>query len=413
MDKLHYEEMVSRLDELIRAGAIQKRRIYLFGHCNATEELADLLLDGGFPVAAILDNNEAKHGKHYRGIRIAAPQVIREEKEQEKVMVCIAARAYAAMVDQLKRLGYHGQVEKLADYNTYAEYSLSPGTVGRKHQRAERGKDSLRRLKNKYPGAFLFLCPFSALGDVCFTMSYLPYFMEKRKIAKCVIVVIGNACSQVVRLFGRYPVEVFEQREMDETVQAALYLGETQVFIPHQDRPYVVNLSKALYVRQIPLDKIYCCGVFGLPASTKPYPPVYLQPYGRKEEIKPGRSVILSPHAKSVTALNEKIWKQIVAYYQDRGYVCYTNTAGNEEPLPGTIPISPPILQMQSAVERAGTFIGLRSGLCDVIREASCRKIALYPDYQYCDTKWKAIDMYRLEGWENIMVGEEFEWNGI
>ena len=50
--------------------------------------------------------------------------------------------------------------------------------------------------------------------------------------------------------------------------------------------------------------------------------------------------------------------------------------------------ICPDILEIQSLVELAGVFIGIRSGLCDVIREADCRKIALYPDYCYCDTKW-------------------------
>ena len=84
--------------------------------------------------------------------------------------------------------------------------------------------------------------------------------------------------------------------------------------------------------------------------------------------------------------------------------------AGDERALPGTIPISPAVSEIQSVVEWAGTFIGIRSGICDVLREASCRKVALYPDYNYCDTKWKAIDIYRLEGWENIVVGEGFKW---
>lgn len=78
----------------------------------------------------------------------------------------------------------------------------------------------------------------------------------------------------------------------------------------------------------------------------------------------------------------------------------------------GTIGISPRIAQMQSVAQRAGTFIGIRSGLCDVIRYARCRKIALYPDYNYSDTKWKAIDMYAIDGWENIAVKEDFVWNG-
>ena len=71
---------------------------------------------------------------------------------------------------------------------------------------------------------------------------------------------------------------------------------------------------------------------------------------------------------------------------------------GEEEPLEGTLGISPTIGQVQSVVEWAGTFVGIRSGLCDVIREASCQKVALYPDYNYCDTKWKAIEMYGLKG---------------
>ena len=56
--------------------------------------------------------------------------------------------------------------------------------------------------------------------------------------------------------------------------------------------------------------------------------------------------------------------------------------------------------------EYMGTFIGIRSGICDVLKEARCRKVALYPDYHYSDTRWKAMDMYALDGWENIAVKE-------
>lgn len=217
---------------------------------------------------------------------------------------------------------------------------------------------------------------------------------------------IGKACAEVVQLFGDYQVNVFTQKEMDETIQAALYRKETNIFIPHQDRPYVVNLSKVLYSKCIPLEQIYCCGVFGLPASTKPYSPTCFIPYSAPEQIIPGKTVILSPYAKSVTALKADVWKAIVYHYKNKGYLCYTNTVGEEEPLPDTLPIRPSLSEMKSVVERAGTFIGIRSGLCDVIREASCKKIALYPDYYYCDTRWKAIDMYAIKGWENIVVRE-------
>lgn len=409
MDRLHYEEMVSNLDRLIEEHAIQNRTIYLFGHCNATEELADLLLDRGFAVEAILDNNTVKHGMVYRGISVRAPQEILREKG-ENVIVCIVARAYAAMAAQLERLGYQGSVRKLVDYNSYADYSLSEGTLSRMTLRRQRGEQLFSELAQKYPDSFWFLCPFSALGDIYIMMSYLPHFMKKRGIEKCVVGVIGNACVQVARLFDICPVEVFSQKDMDEMIQAALYRQDEHTFIPHQDRPYVVNLSKALYNKKISLEQMYCCGVFGLPRDTQPYDPMNFAEYPDLEAIPEGRAVILSPYAKSVTALPAAVWEHVVSHYKGQGYQCFTNVAGEEKPLEGTIAISPLISEMKSVVERAGTYVGIRSGLCDVLKCVNARKVALYPDYNYSDTKWKAIDIYALDGWENIVVKGEQIW---
>ena len=45
MDKIYYAKMIESFKELENTEAIQGKQIYLFGHCNATEELADLLLE--------------------------------------------------------------------------------------------------------------------------------------------------------------------------------------------------------------------------------------------------------------------------------------------------------------------------------------------------------------------------------
>ena len=94
--------MTENLEQLVRENAIQNKKIYLFGHCNATEELADLLLARGFLIQGILDNNPGKQGKKYNGIPIYPPQSALED-QTDKVIVCIAARAYAAMARQLDR----------------------------------------------------------------------------------------------------------------------------------------------------------------------------------------------------------------------------------------------------------------------------------------------------------------------
>lgn len=410
MDRLHYEEMLLNLDSLIQKNRIQGKTVYLFGHCNATEELAGLLMERGISLEAILDNNTEKQGKRFRGIAVQAPETILSE-EPEGTVVCIVARAYAEMADQLKRLGYQGIVYRLVNYNSYAEYSLSEETIVRKKMRVEKGTCLLCDMERRHPGCFRVLCPFSALGDIYLTMSYLPRFLERRRLWSrgadgCVIGVIGKACAGVVEIFGNYRIEVLDQGEMDYIVQAVLYTRDSGSFIAHQDRPYAINLHKALYVKCIPLEQIYCCGVFGLPAGIEACGPICLHPYGKLEQIENGRAVVFSPYAKSVTELPDALWERIVDSYLKRGYQCFTNVTGAERPLANTLPISPAISEIQSVVERAGTFIGIRSGICDILKEARCRKVALYPDYNYCDTKWKAIDMYALNGWENIVIND-------
>lgn len=412
MDRSHYEEMVSNLDKLDDTKILRSKNIYLFGHCNATEELVNLLIEKNFDVKAILDNNAAKHGKTCRGIPIVPPQAVLEE-EAEKTIICIVARAYAAMNAQLRELGFAGDVVKLVDYNSYAEYSLSDDTLLRKRQRLERGIHRKEELEQRYPGYFKIFCPFYALGDVFLAMSYMPYFAKKRGICaeKIVYCVIGNACGQVVSLFGADKrVERFSQKDMDELVQACLYMEDANSFIAHQDRPYVVNLHRALYIKCIPLEVIYRCGVFGLPVDTEPVKPENLQIYPGLGHIEKGNAVVFSPYAKSVAKLPEAVWSEIVSDYRARGYQCFTNIAGQEKPLDGTRGISPALTQLQSLVEWAGVFVGIRSGLCDILRYANCDKTALFPDYNYSDTQWKAIDMYSIDGWRNLIVKDDFVW---
>ncbi len=409
MDKAHYEEMCENLKNMIQRGTLADKKIYLFGHCNATEALADTLMEKEIPVCAILDNNEEKQKISYRNIPITAPRAILSEAPGSSA-VCIAARAYEAMSRQLRSMGYSDPIYKMTEYDSYAEYSLSEETIRRKRERLERGLTRQNKLSKQYPGLMKIFCPFNALGDVCFAMSYLPYFLAARRCGGCVVCVIGDACAQVVKLFGEDPVEIFSQKEMDEIIQAALYTEDRYSFIAHQDRPYVVNLHKALYQKCIPLEQIYCCGVFGLPKETEPRRPARWEPYAEIDRIPKGRSVILSPYAKSVTALPQDVWRQIVDDYRSRGFSCFTNVTGDEKALDGTLPVSPRLAEAQPLVEHAGAFVGIRSGLCDVLRYADCEKTALYPDYNYCDTKWKAIDMYALEGWTNLVVKDGFVW---
>ena len=406
MDRQHYEEMVENLDELERLLELKKTTIFLFGHCNASEELAKLLMDKGYPVEAFLDNNVNKQGTRWNDIPIVSPQCL-AGKKQGSTVVFIVARAYEEMVKQLRRLGYSGRIEKLVEYNSFAEYSLSEETRERKQERLQQGMDLLERMKQKYPGCFRIYCPFAALGDVSFAMSYLPYFLKERSVSDFVVCVIGSACASVVAMYGVENIECVTQKEMDLQVQAVIYTQDRDAFIAHHDRPYVQTVYKALYIKKIPLEQLYRCGVFGLPDEVQPHRPSNLSVFLERSLMPKGKTVILSPYAKSVTNISDAYWEQLVSYFQEQGYVLYTNVTETEKELQGTRRLEVPLNQIQSVVEHAGFFVGIRSGLCDVLRWAECKKIALYPDVYYSDTNWKMEEIYYLNEWNNVVITEK------
>ena len=418
MEKILYLEMLNNLDNTDEELCLSEKRIFLFGHCNATLELIDLLEKKGLRAAAILDNSDAKQGLDYKGIFVIRPEKIigmPGDGPDDDSVVLITSRFYPSMLAQLRELGYEGPVRKIIDYNSYADYSLSDDTVTRMKKRERYGYGLLKRLSEKYEGFFKVFCPFNALGDIFFMMSYWSAFAGTRNIGDTVFCVTDNALADVIHLFGDDPVEVYGQRDLDSVIQSVIYTKDENSFIAHQDRPYVMDLARALYIKKIPLEKMYCCGVFGLPADTAPAKPgVSKRVYRDIAQIPEGKAVIFSPYAKSVTAIDPKVWADAVSYYNGAGYKCYTNVVGDEKALQGTEAISPSLLEMRSVVERASTFIGIRSGLCDILREAEAKKIALYPDYNFCDTRWKAMDIYHIDQFQyNLLATEVIEWEKL
>ncbi len=404
MDGLHHEEMIQSINKLMINGELVDVDVYLFGHCEATICLLNELWNRCIFPIAILDNSDSKQGITIKNVWVCKPNEIMC-KNSKKSIVLIASRFYESMRAQLIELGYSGQIEKIIDYNTYSEYSFSKKVIKQKKERVDYGKKLVERLRNANTALFLFFCPFQALGDVYFCMSYIPMFLRMREIEHAKVCVVGKACKKVAELFDNTICEIEEvnQYDMDAMIQASLYSGDKNTFIAHQDRPYVISLHKALYIKCISLEKIYCCGVFGLPYDSKPVEATKWKTYDGKVKLDRGNTVVLSPYAKSVTLLPDRLWIRISLFFQERGYSVVTNVVGDEKPIPGTTAITADLDQMKNVLELAGVFVGIRSGLCDVIRTAKCTKIAIYPDYNYCDTKWKAIDMYGLADFKNVV----------
>ena len=395
----HKTDMTQTLEKLMDEGAFDGRSVFLFGHCNATENIADYLTSRGVIPTAILDNSASKQGLDYRCVPVSAPEII-HDFNADNSMILIASRFYADMYAQLRRLGYRGEVIKVSECNSFAEYSLSDETFERKKARMLRGAKTLERIRGMYPEVHLVVCPYDALGDVYWAMAFLPSYCKKYGIREVAAVTTGNGCSQVAELFLKDNIVTLGETEMDEFVQALVFSCESNCIIAHHNRPYTDVIINFLSKKFLSFIDYYRCAVYGLSADATPAAPASTAVFENTEDMMKGRSVIISPYAKSVVAPPACFWEAIAAEYTGHGYRVYTNTVGNQAPINGTAPLSLQISQLISAAEYAGTFIGLRNGICDVLHTSECEKTVVFPDCYYSSTPHKVEDFFHLPGWE-------------
>lgn len=95
--------------------------------------------------------------------------------------------------------------------------------------------------------------------------------------------------------------------------------------------------------------------------------------------LTPGKTVLLSPYAKSVRSIPLGFWEKLAYRLKKEGFTVCTNSSGAQEPaIPGTSDILIPYGDAVSFLEKAGVYIGLRSGLSDVLSSADATKIVLH-----------------------------------
>ena len=125
----------------------------------------------------------------------------------------------------------------------------------------------------------------------------------------------------------------------------------------------------------------------------------------REKGLPPGKTVLLAPYSTcSKTYLPpDSFWEAIASYLRESGYTVATNCFGREKPVKGTAAISIEYPDIVPFLNEAGSFIGIRSGLCDIISQSSCRKIIIHT---------KKSDFWP-EGQSKTFVGLNTMWSDM
>jgi hypothetical protein len=395
-------DIESAIDELQRAGRLQDAEVYAFGHTAATEEIRRRLDRYDIALTGILDNNRAKQGSSLHGVPVIPPNTVADVFVPSVVL--IASRFHSEMRQQLVDLGFAGEIIRVG--------TASIGTDAASGTDRDRGARLLDQFRTAHPDGHLLVCPFAALGDVYWALAYLPAFAAAGRRRPPVVVVVGEGCRQVARLFGHEDVYSLTQVEMDDLVDAVVE-GEAQdATIAHHDRPYGDGAPvRALDERFVAFTDLYRDLVYKQSARSRPHAPRRDVPAHTSHadpswatEIPRGRAVLMAPYAKSVVPVPWSFWEQTAERHASQGDLVATVVYGDEDPIPGTLALEIPIPELLDAVEHAGTFISLRSGLCDVVHTARARKVHAFPDAHYSTTPYKVADFFALPGWESVVL---------
>lgn len=247
-----------------------------------------------------------------------------------------------------------------------------------------------KRLIKKYGNRCWFLVvPWPGTGDAFQTGRYLEAYLDKNGIEEYVLLVGNDGVKRVLSLFSIQAIKVLCFDDTEHLSHLLQFVGEQHIHlrILHHNPPemYSSMMKTIEGIHGYTWGEMFYSVGLGLSDGIKCSQPNFstdtslVKEYFLKNNLKKGKTVIISPYANTFINMSSETWIHLATCLKQLGYDVCTNSSGDSEPvIYGTKPIFFSYKDAVSVLEYAGYFIGVRSGLCDIVSSAKCKKIVLY-----------------------------------
>ncbi|MDR0600666.1 MAG: hypothetical protein LBG84_11435 [Treponema sp.] len=265
-----------------------------------------------------------------------------------------------------------------------------------------------RRIRRKFKGASVLVYDYSGIGDVYVFCLYVKANYHAIENGNFVITIVNDAQRAVFEIFGLsnyYPLNERGAKNLTILLMSASRGIKGRNITPFP-RFNHADLSFRFGGRFLTMAEMYKYQFFKLPREAPIQYPVFKADKTRVDrlflegKLIEGKTAVISPYAKTLENYSGAFWETLARKLKDRGFTVCTNVAGKETPVRGTVPVSFALADGEEVLKRAGLFIALRSGLCDVLCRAGCEKIILYPDYRMFNSS-----MYDFCSFEKMGIG--------
>ncbi|WP_026496487.1 hypothetical protein [Butyrivibrio sp. WCD3002] len=361
-------------------GRMANKEIYLFGVSDNTRQIIQILRELGVEPLKVIDNDKQKQGSYCSRLEVIDPRSITDPSAPEKLYI-LYSNYWREMIPQLTESGISsGNIWSLNPKIISVILALFNAGIGKIYRRS---------LLKKYGDLPIFLCPYTGTGDIYLIGTFWDEYIKRNGIDNYIFVVITGACKKVTKLFDIKNVELVKKKYYASCLIYYYMLNREKGYLKilndcwpqvHTNQVEWFRGYKGLYFTE--LFRKY---VFDLPDDVKPQHPAFKDESDRvgnffdEYELQYNKTVALSPYSNTLSDLPIEFWEKLVEELVHRGYSVVTNSSGKTETaIKGTKGIFFPLDIAPQFIEAAGTFIGIRSGFCDVISGAKAKKIILY-----------------------------------
>lgn len=377
-------------------GVFNGKNIAIVGSWNNAGEINKIMISLGLKLTHIADNNPKKQNISRLGI---VSQSVESLKDVENLIILVLNNYFWKELQfQLSSLGF---VEERDFYIIYGgdkfkkkslrseSIKLTDETWDKYKKCVELGYQSYAEIKEKYRGLPIWLMHQPSLGDLYIFSLFLPHAMGVNSIeeCECVLVVTKNSVKKLADVIGFKYIELITFEEAYRNWLALMRLAGDKFNIHNAVYHGLNNIFQTLvHYSEVSFRDSFTKYVFQFEKEVMPIYPQFpkrtehvLEQF-REYGLIPGKTVLISPYAGHfIASIASEEWTYLINNLKDRGYTVCTNCGSAEEqPLPGT---QAPFIELSDCVEfveTAGYFIGVRSGFCDLVCMADCKKIVIY-----------------------------------
>lgn len=382
-----WERQIHRHVLRVKKRVRQSELVCVFGVSDYSQHIIKELQAQGIRADYVIDNDERKDHMFCMGVQVirfsGLCQIRRGNFENTACFIC--SSFWREMKRQCMQNGFRRKNLYVIQAGKIYERTFAYRAVW-----AWKGKGVYQGIRAKYgTESRILLCPYTGTGDIYLIGSFLQQYIAANRITSCVLVVVSRACKKVADLFRIPFIEVLPHTDVCSQLIAYYMLEPDECDIQVLNDSWgEIYTNPAQWIRGYKgynFTEMFRQYVFRLPEHSMPVPPdlgdcgEQVNELFKKYDLETGRTVILSPYAVTLADMPGVFWEELVKALRRMGFTLCTNSCGEKEPaVRGTKPVFFPLNIAPRVVEKAGYFIGIRSGFCDVISSAQAKKIILY-----------------------------------